>query len=90
MMKYQSPLTISLMFLQALCIIEVDIPESMDASDEMDCKFECANYFLGAFKGIYMYKKRNVHFIYELASNKTRMILDKKLNEETLTAQESK
>jgi hypothetical protein len=42
----------------------------MDASDEMYCKFEYANYFFGAFKGE-MYKKRDVHFIYELASNTT-------------------
>jgi hypothetical protein len=37
-----------------------------------------------------MYKKRDVHFIYELASNTTQMILEENLNEETLTAQESK
>jgi hypothetical protein len=41
------------MVLRALCNIEVDIPESMDASDEMDCKFEYANYFFGAFKVIW-------------------------------------
>ena len=63
----------------------------MDASDEMDCKFECASYFFGAFKGQrYTYKKRDVHFIYELASNTTQMILEENLNEETLTLQQSK
>jgi hypothetical protein len=29
-----------------------------------------------------MYKRREVHFIYELAANMTQMILDKNLNEE--------
>jgi hypothetical protein len=56
--------------LQALCNIEVDIMESIDVSDEMDCEFGYANYFFGAFKGD-MFKKRDVHFIYELAANKT-------------------
>jgi hypothetical protein len=36
MMTDQTPLTISLMVLRALCKIEVDILESMDASDEMN------------------------------------------------------
>ena len=36
MMTDQTPLTISLMVLQALCEIEVDILESMNASDEMN------------------------------------------------------
>ncbi len=85
----QTPLTISLMVLQALCKIEVDIPESMDVSDETDCEFEYVNYFFDAFKGD-LYKKRDMHFNYELAANTTRMILDENLNEETLTAQESK
>jgi hypothetical protein len=35
-------------------------------------------------------QRRDVHFIYELASNTTRMIFDKDLNKEKLTAQESK
>jgi hypothetical protein len=61
----------------------------MDVSDEMDHEFEYANYLIDAFKGD-MYKKRDVHFIDELAANTTQMILDKSLNEETLTAQESK
>jgi hypothetical protein len=42
----------------------------MDGSDEMDSEFEYANYFFDAFKGD-MYKKRDVHFIYELAANMT-------------------
>jgi hypothetical protein len=61
----------------------------MDVSDKMDCKFEYANYFFGAFKGICT-RKKDVHFIYELASNTTQIILGKNLNKKTLTAQESK
>ncbi len=80
MMTDQTQLTISLTVLRALCKIEVDIPESMDISDETDCEFEYANYFFDAFKGD-MYKKRDVHFTYELAANTTRMILDENLNE---------
>jgi hypothetical protein len=89
MMTDQTTLTISLTVLRALCKVEADIPESMDVSNETDCEFEYVNYFFDAFKGN-LYKKRDVHFIYELAANTTRMILDKNLNEETLTAQESK
>jgi hypothetical protein len=89
MMTDQMTLTISLTVLQALCKIEVDIPESMDVSDETDHEFEHVNYFVDAFKGD-LYKRRDVHFIYELAANTTRMILDKNLNKETLTAQVSK
>jgi hypothetical protein len=57
----QTPLTISLMVLQALCKIENDIPESMDVSDETDCKFEYANNFFVAFKGIYTKKRCVFH-----------------------------
>jgi hypothetical protein len=89
MMADQTPLTISLMILWALCQIQVDILESMDASDEMDHKFKYANYFFGAFKGICT-RKRDVPFIYELAPSRTWMILDKNLNKETLIVQESK
>jgi hypothetical protein len=61
----------------------------MDVSDETDCEFEYVNYLFDAFKAD-LYKKRVVHFMYELAANMTRMILDEILNEEMLTAQESK
>ncbi len=64
--------------LRALRKIEVDIPESMDVSDETDREFEYVNYFFDAFNGD-LYKKRDVHFIYEMAANTTRMILDKKI-----------
>ena len=89
MMTDQTPLTISLTVHRALHKIEVDILESMDVSDETDCEFEYVSYFFDAFKGD-LYKKRDVHFIYELAANSTRMILDKNLNKATLTVQESK
>jgi hypothetical protein len=67
MMADQTPLTISLTVLHALCKIEVDILESMD---ETDHKFEYDNSFFDTFKG-YMYKSRDVHFTYELAANTT-------------------
>jgi hypothetical protein len=63
MMTDQTPLTISLMVLGVLCKIEVDIPESMDASDELDCKFEYATYFFGAFKGICIRKEMCISFM---------------------------
>jgi hypothetical protein len=68
MMTDQTPLTISLAVLQALCKIEVDIPESMNVSDVTDREFEYANYFVDVSKGD-MYKKRDVHFIYVFAEN---------------------
>jgi hypothetical protein len=51
------------MVLQELCKIEVDIPKSMDVSDEMDHKFEYANYFFGAFKGICTRKEICISFM---------------------------
>ena len=73
------------MVLWALCKIEVDILESMDASDEMNMLIIPLVHSKG-----YMYRKKGVHFIYYLASNTTQMILDKNLNKEMLTVQESK
>jgi hypothetical protein len=63
MMTDQTPLTISLMVLQALCKIEVDILESMDVSDETDRKFEYAYYFFGAFKEMYTRKEMCISFM---------------------------
>ncbi len=88
-MTDQTPLTITFVVLLPLCKIEVDIPESMDVSDEMDLELGYANYFFDEFKGD-VYKRRDVHFICKLAANTTQMILDKNLNEEMLTEQESK
>jgi hypothetical protein len=84
MMTDQTPFTISLMVLQELCKIVVDIPERIEASNETNCEFEYVNYFFDAFKGV-MNKKQDVLFIYELAANTTQMILDKNLNKELLT-----
>ena len=67
-------MTKSLAILQALSKIEVDIPESMDVSDEMNHKFAFASYLFDAFKGD-MYKRRDVHFNYQLAANMTQMFL---------------
>ncbi len=57
MMTDQTPLTICLAVLQALCKIEVDILESMDISDETDCENECDKYFFDASKED-IYRKR--------------------------------
>ena len=51
------------MVFQALCKVEVDILESMDVSDEMDCKFDYANYFFGAFKWIRTRKEMCISFM---------------------------
>lgn len=72
---------LSINVLRALHKVEVDIPDKMDVSDETNREFEYASYFFDVFKGD-MYKRREVHFIYELAANMTQMILDKNLNEE--------
>jgi hypothetical protein len=62
MMTDLTLLTISLMVIQVLCKIEVDILESMDESDEMDCKFEYAIFF-GAFKGICTRKEMCISYM---------------------------
>jgi hypothetical protein len=59
-----TPLAISLVVLQALCKIEVNLLESTDKSDDTDCECEYANYFFNAFKGD-MYLRRDVHFTHE-------------------------
>ena len=43
--------------------------------------------FFDAFKDSSIFMRRDVDFIYELAENTTRLILDKNLNEESLAAQ---
>jgi hypothetical protein len=62
-MTNQTTLAISFIVLRALCKIKVDIPESMDASDKMDRKFEYGNYFFGAFKGICTRKEMCISFM---------------------------
>ncbi len=87
MMTDVSPLGISLVVLQALRKIEIDIPESTDEDDDTDRTNDYANYFFDAFKDSSMFMRRDVDFIYELAENTTRSILDENLNKESLTAQ---
>jgi hypothetical protein len=43
--------------------------------------------FFDAFKDSSIFMRRDVDFIYELAENTTRLILDEELNEDTLAAQ---
>jgi hypothetical protein len=87
MMTDVLPLGISLVVLRALHKIEIDIPESTDEDDDTDCTNDYANHFFDAFKDSSMFMRRDVDFIYELAENTTRLILDKNFNKESLTAQ---
>jgi hypothetical protein len=87
MMTDVSPLGMSLVVLRALCKIEIDIPESTDEHDGTDCTNDNANHFFDAFNNTSMFKRRDVDFIYELAENTTRLILDENLNEDSLTLQ---
>ena len=87
MMTDVSPLGISLVVLRALRKIEIDIPESTDEDDDTDCTSDYANHFFDAFKDSSIFTRRDVDFIYELAENTTRLILEKNLNEESLAAQ---
>jgi hypothetical protein len=64
-------LGISLVVLQALRKIEIDIPESTDEDDDTDCTNDYANRFSDAFKDSSMFMRRDVDFIYELAENTT-------------------
>ena len=46
-----------------------------------------ANHFFDAFKDSSIFTRRDVDFIYELAENTTRLILDENLNKDSLAAQ---
>jgi len=87
MMTDVSPLGISLVVLQALHKFEIDIPESTDEDDDTYCTNDYANHFFDSFKDSSIFMRRDVDFIYELAENTIRLILDKNLNEESLAAQ---
>jgi hypothetical protein len=87
MMTDVSPLGISLVVLRALRKIEIDIPESTDEDNDTVRTNDYANHFFDAFKDSSIFMRRDVDFIYELAENTTRLILDKNLNEESLAAQ---
>ncbi len=82
-----SPLGMSLVVLTALCKIEIDIPENTDENGNTDHTNVYTNHFFDAFNDTILFKRRDVDFIYELAENTTRLILDKNLNEDSLTAQ---
>jgi hypothetical protein len=90
MMTDVLPLGISVVVLRALRKIEIDIPESTDEDDDTFRTNDYANHFFDAFKDSSIFTRRDVDFIYELAENTTRLILDENLNEETLAAQVSK
>jgi hypothetical protein len=64
-------LGISLVVLQALRKIEIDISESTDEDDDTDCTNGYVNHFFDAFKDSSMFMRRDVDFIYELAENTT-------------------
>jgi hypothetical protein len=72
MMTDVSPLGISLVVLRAVRKIEIDIPESTDEDDDTFRTNDYANHFFDAFKDSII----DVDFIYELAENTTRLILD--------------
>ncbi len=81
-----SPLGMSLVVLQALCKIEIDIPESTDENNDTDCTNDYGNHFFDAFDDTSMFKRRDVDFNYELAENTTLLILDENLNKYSLNA----
>ncbi len=87
MMTDVLPLGMSLVVLRALCKIGIDIPESTDDNDDPDCTNDYANHFFDAFSNTSRFKRRDVDFVYELAENATRLILDENLNKDNLTAQ---
>jgi hypothetical protein len=70
------PLGISLVVLQALSKIEIDMPESTDEVDDTDRTNDYANNVFDAFKDCSMFMRRDVDFIYELAENATPLILE--------------
>ncbi len=67
--------------------IEIDIPESTDEDDDTDRSSDYANHFFDSFKDSSLFTRRDVDFIYELAENTTRLILDENLNEDSLAVQ---
>ncbi len=81
------PWGMSLVILQALHKIEIDIPESTDENDNTDCIHDYVNHFFDAFNKTSMFKRRDVNFMNELAENTTRLILDENLNKDSLTVQ---
>ncbi len=65
MMTDVLPLGMSLVVLQALHKIEIDVPESTDESDGTDRTNHYANHFFDAFNKTSMFKGRGVDVVYE-------------------------
>ena len=78
-----TPLAILLVVLRELKLVSRRTPKKDRAA-------EYAKFFLDAFIADNMLKRRDMHCVYELAANRTRLILDKNWNEDTLRKQESK
>jgi hypothetical protein len=76
MMTDVSLLGISLVVLRALRKNEIDIPESTDEDDYTYHTNDYTNHIFDAFKDSSIFMRRDVDFIYELAKNTTRLILD--------------
>jgi hypothetical protein len=79
-------LGISLVVLRALSKIEIDIPENTMKMMILIVQMTTQTFF-DAFKDSSIFMRRDVDFIYELAENTTRLILDEELNEDSLAAQ---
>ena len=60
---------------------------STDEDDDTFRTNDYANHFFDAFKDSSIFMRRDVDFIYELAENTNRLILDENLNEDSLAAQ---
>ena len=60
-------LGMSLVVLQALHKIEIDIPENTDENVDTDHTNDYANHFFDAFNNTSIFKRRDVDYIYELA-----------------------
>jgi hypothetical protein len=86
MMTDVLPLGISLVVLRALSKIEIDIPENTMKMMILIVQMTTQTFF-DAFKDSSIFMRRDVDFIYELAENTTRLILDEELNEDSLAAQ---
>ena len=61
--------------------------KSTDENDDTDRTSDYANHFFDAFNDSSIFTRRDVDFIYELAENTTRLILDETLNKDSLAAQ---
>ena len=66
---------------------EYTLPPIDDEDDDTDRTWDYANHFFDAFKDRSLFTRRDVDFMYELAENTTRLILDENLNEDSLAAQ---